>query len=68
MVSVSWRTLIVYHASVAKFYSDMITWPLALIMTAADLAPIKTAADGIHKYFSLFLRENKTWCSKWILC
>ena len=32
-------------------------------------APITTAADDIHKYiFSLFFRENKTWCFKWILC
>ena len=23
-------------------------------------APIRTAADGIHKYFFIFLRENKT--------
>ena len=25
-------------------------------------APITTAADDIHKYFSLCFRENKTWC------
>ena len=31
-------------------------------------APITTAADDIHKYFSLFFREIKTWCFKWILC
>ena len=31
-------------------------------------ALIMTAADDIHKYFSLFFRENKTWCFMWILC
>ena len=31
-------------------------------------APITTAADGIHKYFYIVFRENKTWCFKWILC
>ena len=27
-------------------------------------APITTAADDIHKYFSLFFRENRTCCYK----
>ena len=27
-------------------------------------APVRTAADDIHKYFSLFFRENKTKCFK----
>ena len=38
--------------------------PIALRGPATLKAPITTAADDIHKYFSLFFRENKTGCFK----
>ena len=44
------------------------TYPSSYYTLLTIKAPITTAADDIHKYFSLFFRENKTWCFKWILC
>ena len=34
--------------------------PIALSVILTLKAPIKTAADDIHNYYSLLFRENKT--------